>query len=179
MKILKTTNFSFEEFLPRSNPNWQPNTLQVVMLNMLMKSLQVVRDTVGQCIDVSNSVRLVEDYNRLLANGYKPSLTSDHFFGEPIRVPSKHPRRPLYGEYYSFSAGAADVVCAVGAEELYHVIITLQRKGSLPNLGQVLLETQNGDSWIHVANSLTCVVKQAGESGVLSNTKFSPMRLMV
>ena len=97
----------------------------------------------GGYFEMVSGARTLEDIQRLKAQGYHPSDTSDHLFG-----------------LFPPTAGASDVIPAVGCETFFAYICAHcdRSKGliTLPNestvsVGQVIHE-KNRTDWIHIAN---------------------------
>ena len=157
-----TPHFLLSEFVPRGNVTL--TGIQYFMLHNLCNNLEVIRDFLSKefgrtiSIKINNGVRMPSDNNRLRNAGFNPSETSDHLFGNMIKL-----RRPgnikKFGLYYTYSVGAADIDPACGALEAWEAIkpyftrktgiVTLP--GQHIKIGQMILEKRNSH-WIHISN---------------------------
>lgn len=164
MKI--TDNFSFSEFSNRDPKMLSP--VQWFMLQHLCNDLELIRSFLCNyynkdiSIKISSGIRLPSDNNALRKAGYNPSETSDHFFGNIVKLRNKR-KIKLYGMYYIFSVGACDWVPACGAKKAFELLMPYFNlktggidlpgipKGSL-KIGQLILEKRN-TYWIHQGNS--------------------------
>lgn len=126
-----------------SNPADASPLARAMAENLLSKILSPLLPIAGGSYDLSSGARTAADIARLTAQGYHPSKTSDHLFGlvEP-------------------TAGACDVVPAVGAEKFFAAILphvnravgTVQVPGlPLVKVGQIILE-KNRTAWVHISN---------------------------
>jgi len=143
-----SANFSSSEF--GSNLN----DYQLALLKILAGNLQIVRDRLNSMdikkvktkditISISSGVRNKADYDRLKANGYNPSATSDHFCGWAINAPKP-------------TLGAADITvgnCKISLMEVFKLIVAMNKAGET-DFGQVIYEVSaKGNPWIHLSNS--------------------------
>lgn len=143
-----TSNFSSAEF------GNNLNDYQLALVKILAENLQIVRDRLNSMdlkkvktkdvsISISSGVRTKEDYDRLKANGYNPSTTSDHFCGWAINAPKP-------------TLGAADITignCKISVMEVFKLIVAMNKAGET-NFGQVIYEVSaKGNPWIHVSNN--------------------------
>lgn len=161
-------NFWFSEFSDRD-----PGILTVVQLHMVKhlaeNVLQPIRDYLSDALDkevsikVVSGVRFPSDHNRLKKQGFNPSETSDHLFGNIVKLRSATKIRK-YGKYYQYSVGAADVIPSCGAKEAWDVLSPhfVRESGliELPNrtvsIGQVILERRRS-FWLHISNPSSLV----------------------
>lgn len=109
-------------------------------------------------IRVVSGIRFPSDHNRLKKQGFNPSETSDHLFGNIVKL-----RNPIkirrYGKYYQYSVGAVDIMPSCGAKEAWDVMRShfIRERGciALPNgavkIGQVILEKRRS-FWLHISN---------------------------
>lgn len=150
MKDVKLTeNFKLSEFI-KSEPNYYQRSL----ISTLAGQLQLVRNELNKILTfrkdkakpltmtITSGVRTNEDYNRLVAKGYNPSKTSDHFCGVQIQGTP--------------TLGAADVVfgnLGVTYEKLYSKLVELCDSYKF-NFGQIILEHNPATKvyWIHFGN---------------------------
>jgi hypothetical protein len=108
---------------------------------------------------VTSGIRSSSDRERLIKQDYHPSETSDHDYGQMVKLTNKD-RIAKYGEYYSYSVGAADVIPSCGAKELFTLckpyFNRIENTIDLPegkiSLGQCILEKGKETYWIHVSN---------------------------
>lgn len=190
-----TENFSWAEFNPEKVDIGIYGDLMVVTL---AKSLQKLRDKLNEKfksrlvgteykeigIRITSAVRGAGDYNRLVAKGYKPSITSDHNYGQPIRIPKDFDtKRAVSGEYYSLSAGAVDFQLTVpqgivSLKEVVRTVTDLAVAGEV-DVGQVLLEKQGEKEWVHIGNNLLSIIKQYIAACKPANGKFSVKEITV
>ena len=108
---------------------------------------------------IISGVRFPSDHNRLKKQGYNPSETSDHFFGNIVKL-----RDPVkirkYGKYYQYSVGAVDTIPKCGAKEAWdrlrpHMSRTessILLPGGNIRIGQMILEKRK-NYWLHISNS--------------------------
>jgi len=158
-------HFDFEEFSSRDYHLLTP--MQTGMLDNLCKSvLEPLRKFCGMHITIISGIRFPSDNNRLRREGYNPSETSDHLFGNvtKLRDPAKVKR---FGRYYSYSVGACDIVPEIGTKQLWDEIKPyFDRANNLINLpqpigsiriGQLIYEMWEDKSWIHVSNPVDLI----------------------
>jgi hypothetical protein len=145
-------NFSSDEF------GKNLNDYQLALLKILAENLQIVRDRLNSMdikkvktknisITISSGVRDKDDYDRLKANGYNPSSTSDHFCGWAITAPKP-------------TLGAVDINitnCKLSTMEVFKLIVAMNKAGET-NFGQVIYEVSaKGNPWIHVSNNADAI----------------------
>jgi len=127
------------------------------MLRQLALMLQQVRNMAGRPVVVLSGARSMADYDRLLAHGYLPSPSSDHFCGQQVPTPPGTAAAAKYGGTYALSVGAADIACpGLDTPSLFNRILEMRYKGrdsagQVFTSGQILLEKHN-DWWVHIAN---------------------------
>lgn len=156
-------NFWFSEF-----SNRDPSVLTSIQLymikNLAERILQPIRNYLTDVfakdvsIKIVSGVRFPSDLNRLRAQGYNPSETSDHLCGNIVKLRSSAKIR-VYGKYFQFSVGAVDILPSCGAKEAWDVLAPhFVREHSciaLPNgnvkIGQIILEKRRS-YWLHVSN---------------------------
>lgn len=163
-----TRNFQRIEFERAGFPK-DATIKEEFMLSLLVRSLQVIRDEIGVPITITNCYRTEENHRDLLNRGYYPSETSDHFFGQrlPVHRPDKIKK---YGKYFDLSVGATDFVCA-NITYNFSKIVHLAVSGQI-RVGQLILETGNGKTWIHISNDPELVYGQALSRRIPSREKF-------
>jgi hypothetical protein len=160
-----TKNFSISEF-----SETVPSDFQMSMLRILAENIQKVRDALNLKesswridsskeiqISINNGFRTIEDYYRLIKEGYNPSKTSDHFFGLSPFSPKP-------------SLGAADIKLANCKKDLLDVhafIIELYKAGTV-KFGQIIYEKGNNNPWIHLGNDWTDIFS----SKITGNTRI-------
>lgn len=147
-------NFWASEF--SSRPWTELNPQEKIMLeNLAQEILQPARDQLGRMI-VTSGIRDVKDYHRLIAKGYYPSETSDHFYGASLILRSAK-KIKKYGKRYSYSVGAGDIVPVdVEPYEAFKFMINLYKKSKI-QYGQLIYEKHNSKEWIHVSNPPTLI----------------------
>lgn len=143
-----SANFSSSEF------GKDLNDYQIALLKILASNLQIVRDRLNSLdvkkvknkditVSISSGVRTKADYERLKANGYNPSTTSDHFCGWAINAPKP-------------TLGAVDVTfgnCKLSTLEIFKLIVAMNKAGET-DFGQVIYEVSaKGNPWIHLSNN--------------------------
>jgi len=152
---------------------------QLYLLKALCEDvLQPVRDFLGCKIKITSGLRTTEDHRRLIAAGYSPSETSDHFFGAMVRLTS-HRKIARFGGEYPFSVGAADIIPACGAEAAYWKMRPyfdaetgeLNLPAGVVKIGQFLLE-KSRTYWVHVSNPATLVYSKDFAKKYLKKTPF-------
>jgi len=151
-----TKNFSFYEFAPNQfGKGWIPDSkyLQLLIVN-LANNMQIVRDAmpVNLSISISSGVRNKEDYDRLVSNGYNPSETSDHNYGNAVLLKYGSDKYLKYGPTYNFSVGAVDCVPnGITAKELFNLTMDLVINNKC-KFGQVIYERDpvRRVEWIHL-----------------------------
>lgn len=159
MKI--SQNFNLYEFM---NKKREITPIQVFMLqNLCIKILEPIRTFLNCPIKITSGIRFPGDINRLRKEGYNPSETSDHLYGNVVKLKSLN-KKAKYGDYYSFSVGAADIIPAIGALSAWNILKKYfniySNEVNLPinnnrtiniRIGQIILEKRNS-YWLHVAN---------------------------
>ena len=117
--------------------------------------IQPVRDCFGSC-HFSSAVRSSKSYARLIAQGYHPAPTSDHYFRQNING-------------YTSAAGAFDTIPRlITPEEMFKQMLSGADRATgditLPNgvkirVGQMLLEYTSSDNsaqpWVHISGDRT------------------------
>lgn len=161
MKV--SEHFWFSEFSER-DPSIL-TTIQMYMVKHLAQNiLEAIRTYLGQAfgaevsIKIVSGVRFPSDHNRLKKQGFNPSETSDHLFGNIVKLRNPAKIR-VYGKYFQFSVGAADIMPSCGAKEAWDVLAPhFVRERSciaLPNgdvkIGQIILERRRS-FWLHISN---------------------------
>jgi hypothetical protein len=152
-----TPNFSYQEFSPfGSSPSWMPPfTLQDQMIRILAAELQVIRLYWNKPLTITCGVRTAADYSRLLSNGFHPSILSDHYCGNVISIPITDNNYKIFGPYYAFSCGAADI-SSDDPLSLFQLGIKLNQSGAV-NFGQIIheMDVTSGKNWVHFGNDRT------------------------
>lgn len=150
-------NFNRDQFVSIGR-NLSP--IQDYMLEHLCNEiLEPLMDFLECDFKIKNGVRFPTDNNFLRKEGENPSETSDHLFGNVIKIKSQG-KRNRWGDYFSHSVGAADVIPSIGAKRAFQKLIPCFDKTNrcinIPNrtikIGQVILENKNGNYWIHISN---------------------------
>jgi hypothetical protein len=118
--------------------------------------MQIVRDAMpaNSSISISSGVRNKEDYDRLVLNGYNPSETSDHNYGNAVLLKYGSDKYLKYGPTYNFSVGAADCVPnGITAKELFNLTMDLVINNKC-KFGQVIYEYNptTKAEWVHFGN---------------------------
>jgi hypothetical protein len=144
--------FNISEFTSKDFPK-NPTALEKYMLEQMIRRLNVVRGLISSPIIITDCYRDLDKYNRLIEDGYNPSPTSDHFWGQPIPT-LRDKDQEKYGEHYTFSSGAVDFVAPkYDMEKVFQSIIKLYNNNFI-NVGQCILEKnpKTGSEWIHFSN---------------------------
>jgi len=145
-----TTNFSFEEICP-SVPREKLSQVQMEMVITMAGMLQTIRNRLGVAVKINNGVRVAEDYNRLVAAGYSPSQTSDHYYGYPVTITD-----PLkvykYGKLFTYSVGAVDFRAPTMPNDGVYEIVKSLIDAQKIKVGQLIHEYGSGMDWIHISN---------------------------
>ena len=161
MKI--TTNFQLKEFTDRPHELLTP--IQRFMLLNLCSILECIRSFLSEALKttiplvVSSGIRLPSDTNKLRNAGNNPSETSDHLFGNIVKLRSKV-KIKMFGRYYVYSVGAADVVPVCGATDAFQLMLPYFNRqtgevnlpGGTIKVGQIILEKKDNSDWLHVSN---------------------------
>jgi len=158
-----TANFALEEFTKTAFDDLSAQ--QKTMLIALSSTMQVIRDVIKEPIRVTSGMRDLSDYNRLVAKGYFPSDTSDHFFGVEVPI-VKEAKKAIYGKTYSMSVGACDFTVS-NNDKAFKLIMGLK----LP-IGQLIHEYGNGKDWIHISNSPTLIYSDSICKKYLTRPKY-------
>jgi len=156
-------HFWFAEFCDRDRhilTLFQYHLLENIARNILEPIRSFLRNSFGKEIPIKivSGVRFPSDNNRLRKQGFNPSETSDHLFGNVIKLRNPSNIRK-YGKYYQFSVGAVDIMPGCGAKETWDLLLPyFSKKDSsilLPDhkikIGQVILEKKK-NYWIHISN---------------------------
>ena len=172
-----STNFQFKEFT--SVPLNEIPQIQVFMLkNLTINLLEPIRDFLRCSIEITCGIRTMEDVKRLIAKGYHPSESSDHYFGSAF--PLNNPKKiQIYGKEYAYSVGAADVVPACGAKIAFEKLRPYFKSNTneiwLPSkmlkVGQLILEKGN-DYWLHISNPATILYEKSFVERYLKRRPF-------
>lgn len=164
-----TKNFKLSEFGKESGFS----AYQMSLVLILAENLQKVRDFVNSLdlsirVDktkpigmlITSGLRTQEDYNKLVAKGYNPSKTSDHYFGVSVNgFPT---------------LGAADIQFTNfkgDYNKIYEQLVFAESNKF--EFGQIILEfnPQNKKYWIHFGNSPKLIFSQCVYESV-NRTKF-------
>lgn len=178
-----TDHFSFSEFCDRDHHILTPVQLQMVS-SLCADILEPLRSYLGyRCnreisVKVVSGIRFPSDNNRLKKQGYNPSETSDHLFGNIVKLHSAINIRK-YGKYFQYAVGAVDIIPSCGAKEAWDILLPLfnKIKGSivLPDrevfIGQFILEKRNS-YWLHVSNPKTLIYDKFIVETFLKNEPF-------
>jgi hypothetical protein len=133
----------------------QPTQYQIYCWEYMKEYiLNPIRRYVDVPVIATNVVRLASDYDRLVAAGYKPSQTSDHYAGLPVKLPA--------GRLFCESTFAADFTFAGDMKGLCRDIYRQANDEILPKIdgldcdaiGQLIYEGQAPKGkpvwWIHI-----------------------------
>ena len=158
-----TLNFNFQEFKPYGAPDtWVPESeYQRILIVNLAKNLQIVRSAMqpGCSLSISCGVRTSVDYDRLVASGYHPSETSDHYCGNVVSISPSSPKYKKFGPDYYLSCGAADVIPkGMDIELFFKMAASLTLRG-MCKFGQVIYEQDfnKKTKWVHFSNDYSSV----------------------
>lgn len=156
-----TKNFSFYEFRPKGRSKlWMPtNKFTKMLIINLATNLQIVRSAMprGSWIQITSGVRTPEDYKRLIRAGYRPSTTSDHNFGNAVKLTVNTRKYKKYGPTYNFSVGAGDCVSHnFDVHSLFLLACELVKRNEC-RFGQVIYEKNPKTSaeWVHFGADLS------------------------
>lgn len=156
-------HFWFSEFTDRDLLIFTPVQIHMVR-HLAMNVLEPIRaylsDVFGSDVSmrVVSGIRFPSDHNRLKKQGFNPSETSDHLFGNIVKLRSALKIR-RYGKYYQYSVGASDIIPACGSKEAWDAMRPHFCRGrsviALPSgdvyIGQVILERRKS-FWLHISN---------------------------
>ena len=155
-----TKNFSYSEYRPKGSPKtWMPESdYQQRLIDNHASNLQVVRNELpdGCYMKITSGVRTESDFDRLIAKGYHPSATSDHYCGNIVPISEYSSKYKKYGPLYMFSVGAADVEpFGIKVYDLFKLSVKLTREGKC-DFGQVIYEKDpiTGKEWVHYGASI-------------------------
>lgn len=157
---------------------------------MKTNMLNPMREHVGVPISISNGVRTIEDYYRLIKEGYLPSSTSDHFAMQVVQINEKDTRkRAIYGEFYNLSTLATDLVGDFDKYQLcrdLYLTITKRVDENSPHfvkgfadVKQLIHEVQGSKEWIHISVPYEAIYTKEVSNSILSQypvSKFLKMR---
>jgi hypothetical protein len=150
-----TANFSYSEFRPYGTAiTWKPgNEMLQKKIDILAENLQVVRDNIGVSMTITSGVRTIADYKRLVQQGYNPSRTSDHYYGDPVPLSPGTPKYDKYGRMHYYSVGAVDIVPSMDVKECFDIVKGLVANGDC-KFGQVIYEynPKTQSEWLHLSN---------------------------
>lgn len=135
--------------------------------------LNPLRCHVNAPLVVTSAIRVMEDYERLIAEGKHPSPTSDHFARTPVKTITVEDANK-YGDFYRFSTFAVDIDGLVDLRELArHAYLTIERLiprtdhrfvNGLVDVKQLIYESHSSESgtvdWIHVSVPREAVFNQ-------------------
>lgn len=158
-------HFNFEEFSNRDHHHVTP--IQMGMMdNICRVILEPLRKFWGdKKIRVTDGLRYPSDINALRKRGYNPSETSDHLFGNVIKLRNAK-KVQRFGRYYAYSVGAVDIVPEIGAEEAFQMIVPhIDRRNNaikLPDIGvirigQFIFEKFGDTGWMHISNPVDLI----------------------
>jgi len=176
-------NFWFYEFSDRDPSILTPIQIHMVE-NLAQNILQPIRAYLSDVFDkdvpmkVVSGIRFPSDHNRLKKQGFNPSETSDHLFGNIVKLRNPAKIRK-YGKYFQFSVGAADVIPVCGAKEAWDALRPhFVRERScicLPDgdvyIGQCILERRRS-FWMHISNPKTVVYQEFVSETFLKTEPF-------
>lgn len=183
-KIVMSDHFTFDEFTPRDHHILTPVQLQMLdnlCVNILEPIRQFVKEVFGEkkCrFTVSSGIRFPSDQNTMRRQGHNPSETSDHLFGNIVKLHGAG-KIAKYGKFFQYSVGAADIIPECGAKELWNALTLymdpVNRCINLPNrkvvIGQFILERGNG-FWLHMSNPKSLIYSEEVSSTFLKNNPF-------
>lgn len=124
-----TKRFDVKYFLPLSDPRYNPNYVQQLMMKEVHKNITTVLSefpsiTLSKDAGIINEVDYI-NYNR---NGRVVPETSEHFYGSTRKLTDKK-LIYLYGETYSMSVGALSfTVDGMNTYELYKKLVKMTMK---------------------------------------------------
>ena len=162
-------------------PQWD------MLFNLTNNILEPIRKLLGDYpIYITNGVRTYQDYQNLLCNGYNPSITSDHFFGNVIKIPeSFNYKITKYGKYYFYSVGACDfyhkkLSCKEVFDKLLKYANKKEKSLSFPEdvskkkikIGQLILEQNKKSKWLHISNPGTLIFSNKINKDYLNRKPF-------
>jgi len=156
-----SNNFSASEFL--NGITWEELSLSnKYLLQVLCDNvLQPVKDFLTKeykkniPMKVNSGMRLESDIERLRKQGYNPSVRSDHFFANAIKITNDADKK-RFGDYFTYGAGAADIIpIGVDVRDVFERIRVGVKTGKLNiTYGQIIYETGAGGSgWLHMSNN--------------------------
>lgn len=123
-------------------PGPQQTELLISMTDLLVELQAFLR----MPVTYGCGLRSAEDVKRLIAQGYNPSRTSDHFYAIPM--PQKD------GSMYVDSCGAADVYIT-GLKGIFGYIVDhyLAIPDPVNRPHQIIYEVGKFSDWLHIANT--------------------------
>jgi len=152
-------NFTRREFSGKGLPAVLTINQQAMLDNIVNNILQPVRDRCKKGIRITDCFRTIEKAKSMIARGYNPSTTSDHFWGQAIPL-RQLKKRKTYGPVYYYSVGAVDMQAWNPKETffLFNMMYDMSTHQEI-KIGQLIYE-ENPDrktSWIHVANPVSLI----------------------
>lgn len=186
-KINITENFYIHEFTNRNVRLITP--FQWMMLQNLCNNLEAIRAFLNShfnkkvYITITDGIRLPSDINALKKKGFRPSETSDHLFGNIIKLRSRA-KIKQFGKYYNFSVGAGDLKPSCGAKEAFEALKPFFNRNSgiitLPSgdihVGQLILErrvySERESYWLHISNPPELIYSEQIVASFLTRKHF-------
>lgn len=148
-KLRLSDNFWLGEFIRSGDYVLKPHLHQVRLVKMLVDNvLQPLRDQFGE-INITSGIRDKFIYEKLRAEGYPVSHTTDHSYLDP--------------DVNQFGVGAADIVFKhVTAKEVYEYI----QEQRFP-IGQCIYYPEH--NFLHISNMKTAIFSEWFASTTLKN----------
>lgn len=137
--------------------------LQSFLFDNLLNILNIIRAEIGSPVVITSCARDIKKYKDMKKRGLYPSPTSDHFWG--LAVPcleEKHKR--IYGEYFTLSAGAVDIVTPRASVFQSFKLIVKLSIGEMIGPGQVIYERRlepTPAEWIHLSNPRDLIFQES------------------
>jgi hypothetical protein len=178
-----SNHFWYNEFSDRDHAVLTPVQIHMVS-HICNEILEPIRSYLSEVfldevkMRVVSGIRFPSDHNRLRKQGFNPSETSDHMYGNIVKL-----RNPIkirrYGKYFQYSVGAVDIMPSCGAKEAWDVLLPkFDRDKSCINLingpieiGQVILEKRQS-YWLHISNPKNLIYRQFVAENFLKREPF-------
>jgi len=139
-----------------------PLISQHLAKHLVRYTLQPIRYKLRFKMIISSGARNSADVTRLKKQGYSPSQTTDHFFGQGQRLKPTSPKIKKFGSVYSFSVGAVDFypkgynAIPSSMMDYFRLIVKMNENREIW-AGQVILEKGKRTQWIHISNDTSCM----------------------
>lgn len=148
-----TDNFYLNEFFRNKRiPKTVPDRV-LFLIQKQAEMLQYFRGVIGnKSMIITSGVRTSKDYTRLVEAGYRPSITSDHYFGYPVKLQHGTEKYEKYGEYFTDSIGAVDFITTDIDDTFKKIVEDILIVGAYKPKQVIFEISDKGNPWIHISN---------------------------